>query len=89
MMSCAMHNDSKEDFAEIFKNLARYKSENNFGSTRLCRKLKRDEQCKKSSNQLEHIYFYSSRKLFPDLYLAKFFRYFSKINLSMSCRRYL
>ena len=28
MVSCALHNDStrKEDFAEVFKNLVRYKS---------------------------------------------------------------
>jgi len=37
----------KNDFAEISKNLARYRSENNFvrSSKYLCRKLKHDKHC--------------------------------------------
>jgi len=50
--------DEKNDF-EVSKNLARYKSENNFVSLSklFCRALKHNEQCRKkiwhSSNQFE------------------------------------
>jgi len=48
----------KSNFAEISKNIVKYRSENNFIGKHLCRKFKYDEQCRNKflyfSYQLEH-----------------------------------
>jgi len=69
----------ERSFAEIFKNLARYKSENNF--VRLLKLYRMLELVARMSKLLQHCssylsflhnYFDGPTRLFSDLYLAKF-----------------